>query len=260
MITLFLASLIFIGDVQINSLSTYPDSVASIISSQIGNEVIYDAGDVVEHGSMFEEQEYARYQQLFPNSIPVPGNHDWYDGLENWNWGTSVNVYDEGIHVVGFDTQQYWNTVALGNLRQNLNDGKNITILFMHHQVYSDNLRNGAISNSIRPYLLPIIEGTKTSLVICGHGHAYERHYSNGVTYLVIGGAGAPLDLVGDSETQIISSSEHHWVEIVVTRTGIHCVVHGLVPGQVIDVFDIATPVSSVSIPDVNYTIGGFVK
>lgn len=250
MIALMLAALIFIGDVQVNSFSTYSDSVSSVVSSQIGNQTVYDVGDVVEHGIMFEEQEYLRYKQLFPLSIPVPGNHDWYDGLDGWTWGTSVSVYDEGVHVVGFDTQEYWNTIALGNLRQALNDGKNPTILFMHHQMYSDNLRNGAISKTIRQYMLPIIEDTKPSLVICGHGHAYERHVSNGITYLVIGGAGAPLDLVGDSATQVVSSSEHHWVEVLTTATGIRVIVHGLAPGRIIDTFEVVTPVSTtISLP-----------
>jgi hypothetical protein len=176
----------------------------------------------------------------------------------NWPWSTSVSVYDEGIHVVGFDTQDYWNYTALGNLRQLLNDGKTLTILFMHHQVYSDNLRNGAIAKTIRPFLLPIIEDTQTSLVISGHGHAYERHYSNGITYLVIGGAGAPLDLVGESATQVIASSEHHWVEIIKTTTGMTVTVHGLQEGRIIDSFTIATPtVPAPPLPDptIKYTI-----
>lgn len=105
--------------------------------------------------------------------------------------------------------------------------------------MYSDNLRNGELAEFIRGIYLPIIEETNVDLVICGHGHAYERHLVNNRTYLVIGGAGAPLDEVGTSETQIFSVSEHHWLEVNFSAGYVSCYVHGL-SGNLIDSFSIA--------------------
>lgn len=243
MLGLIVTTIFFIGDVQINALSSYPDSIATLISNQIGSERIYDCGDLVEHGSMFEEGEYARYRELFPNAIPVPGNHDYYDGLNCWSWGSSVDTHDSGIHIVGFDTRGWNDPIALALLRNNLDDD-GFTILYMHHQVYSDNLRNGEIAETIRPRLLPIIQDTEVDLVICSHGHAYERHFDGEITCLVIGGGGAPLDEVGTSSTQVMSSSEHHWLEIEILDNGADCTVHGL--NGIIDEFFVA---GSVSVP-----------
>jgi len=242
MISLILATLVFISDVQINSFSSYPDSIATVISNEIGSGIVYDAGDLVENGLYIEEQEYERYKQLFPYSIPVPGNHDSYDGLNYWVWTNVVDVYDSGIHIVGFDTGEMNNPMSLDWLRTVLDDGQGqFTILFMHHQVFSDNVRNGAISTRIREVFLPIIEDTDVDLVICGHGHAYERHSYNYRTYLVIGGGGAPLDAVGSSYTQIMSSSEHHWVKIDATPDGVDVQAIGF--NGVIDSFSIANPI-----------------
>lgn len=232
MLELIVATLFFVSDVQIDAMSSYPDSVASIISERIGSNTVYDAGDLVEHGNYplnFEQMEYTRYKELFPNSVPVPGNHDHYDGLDFWTWDRWVDVYDQGVHIVGFDTDYYRDPIQLKILESKLSDDKNVvTILFMHHQVYSDNLRNGEVSLAMRRTVLPIIERTKVDLVICGHGHAYERHNDGARNYLVIGGGGAPLDEVGTSETLVRSASLHHWVEMTPKDGGIIVSVKGL--------------------------------
>ena len=232
----------FVSDVQINALSDYPDNIASVISNKIGSNVVYDAGDLVEHGNYplnLEVQEYNRYKELFPHSIPVPGNHDHYDGLSGWTWDRWVDVYDQGIHIVGFDTDYYRDATQRALLESKLTDDPNVmTILFMHHQIYSDNLRNGEVSVMMRKYLLPIIEKTKVDLVICGHGHAYERHYDGSRTYLVVGGGGAPLDEVGTSDTLIKAASEHHWIEVLPKSTGIAVLAKRL-DGSILDYFKI---------------------
>jgi predicted phosphodiesterase len=234
-----IASLLFISDVQIDATSAYPDSIASIISNQIGNEHIYDCGDVVENGQFYEAQEYARYKELFPNTTPVPGNHDHYDGLSSWTWELPVDVMDSGVHVVGFDTIGWNNPSALSDLRERLTDDSS-TILFLHHQIYSDNVRNGGIADRIRAALNPIIIESGVDLVISGHGHAYERHESSDITYLVIGGGGAPLDDVGNSSTQVMSASVHHWLEIDVSSDMLDCSVIGI-DGSIIDSFSVDT-------------------
>ena len=46
--------ILFVSDVQISTMSVYPDSIATVIAGHIGSETVYDCGDLVEHGSPFE--------------------------------------------------------------------------------------------------------------------------------------------------------------------------------------------------------------
>jgi len=232
-------AVIFIGDAQIDVLSAYPDSIASMIADRIGSERVLDCGDLVEHGLMLEEVEYQRYGQIFPNSVPVPGNHDHYDGLNYWTWDTTVDLYVDGLHIVGFDSNEWADPTARTRLGRSLQD-ETFTILYLHHQIYSDNLRNGAIADLIRPALLPVIEAANVDLVISSHGHAYERHDDGKRTFLVIGGAGAPLDAVGSSPTQVVAVSAHHWLEVQPAGDGVTCLVHGL--NGLLDSFTVEGP------------------
>lgn len=212
-IVLTMYVLTMISDVQINNYDSYPDSVATLISEQIGNRTIYDAGDLVENGYPAELTEYERYAELFPNSIPVPGNHDHYDGLIGWVWPTFVDIYDNGIHIIGFDTGQ-GNDQAYILMLQNALYDNGPTVVYMHHQMYSGNDRNGNVAEYMRSLYENMFIEANVDLVISGHGHAYERHHANGITYMVIGGAGAHLDTVSNTETLIYSASIHHWIEL----------------------------------------------
>lgn len=230
---------------QIDFSSSYVDSIASLVSSNIGHEIVYDCGDLVEHGGFFEELEYARYKELFPNSIPVPGNHDNYDGLNFYTWANNVDTYRDGVHIVGFDSSLRQDQIQINWLTNTIDDGNDVlTILYIHHPLYSDNERNGGTSTAIKEAFEPMLIQANVNLVVAGHGHAYERHEANGIIYLVIGGAGAPLDNVGTSETQITSSSEHHWLEIENIGAVLHCTVFGT-NGNVVDSFSIHPTVAN---------------
>jgi len=240
-----IASIFFIGDAQVDSYNSYPDSIATIVAESIGvGTHIYDVGDLSEHGYT---EEYVVYDTIFPNTTPVPGNHDWYTQLQWWPYGIPpVDVIDNGVHIVG------WDTNTLGNLEYltQILDDDMPTILYMHHPVYSDNIRNGRTSTRIEAIYRPIIEATEVDLVICGHGHAYERHGKNKITYLVIGGAGAPLDSVGTSDTQIVSNSIHHFVEIQVVDDWMNVFVRDL-NGFVFDTFEIYVGDNPLGLPGV---------
>lgn len=245
----------FISDVQINVLKPEPEQIATIISNHIGNETVYDCGDLVENGMYLEQAEYDKYKQLFPFSVPVPGNHDYYDNLNGWVWDTMVDRQIGGVHIVGFDTGAA-SPENLQWLENKLNEESTYTILYMHHPLFSDNLRNGAMSSYIRSIYLPIIQNSKVDLVIAGHGHAYERHIFEEVTYLVIGGGGAPLDQVGISDTQIFSASEHHWLEILPSKLALGCSVKGL-DDRDIDTFNVynKNPNPEITPIDTDYEI-----
>ncbi len=242
MSVLLFAALVFISDVQINHYDPYPTEQATLISTLIGNRTVYDCGDLAENGLM---SEYAIYQSLFPQSIPVPGNHDIYTQSYFGIWARRFETMDEGVHIVGFDTNERFDPDALIWLRQALDDGDGTpTILILHHQLFSGNVRNGGIAGAMRPIFLPIIEETGVDLVISGHGHAYERHESGGRTFLVIGGAGAPLDPVVATSTLICTESCHHWLEVTPQGGLLSCVVFRC-DGSVADAFTTTTSVSN---------------
>lgn len=241
-----LASIVFISDAQVDVYNAYPESVATIVAAQIGDRPVYDCGDLAENGL---EPEYDVYASLFPQTIPVPGNHDYYTNLAYYPYGQMVDVMDEGIHLVGIDTALRFDSGAMAWLGATLDDGDAVfTIFFNHYQLYSDNLRNGGVAPVIRASFLPLLDAVNVDLVICGHGHAYERHEADGRTYLVIGGAGAHLDDVGSSATQIISASVHHWLEITRSRSTVDCLVHGT-DGGIVDGFsiEITTPTAALT-------------
>lgn len=181
MLYVIVATIFFISDAQIDNTNAETDSVAAAISSRIGAEVVYDCGDLVEHGGFLEEYEYARYAELFSHCVPVPGNHDHYDGLEYFPWPRVVDEHRDGAHIVGFDSNYRADAGMMQWLRDTLDDGpQTATIFYIHHQIYSDNLRNGGISHVMRDAFESIVIDTGVDLVVSGHGHAYERHEANG--------------------------------------------------------------------------------
>ncbi|MFH1844109.1 MAG: metallophosphoesterase [bacterium] len=236
----FLATILFISDVQIDMYDAYPESIATIVVGQIGDHLVYDCGDLVEHAY---SPEYATYAALFPQVIAVPGNHDWYNDLFYYEYDQMVDVMDEGLHLVGMDTSLRRDSSAMEWLGTTLDDGSTFTVFFTHYPMYSDNVRNGGMAATVREWFLPTLDATQVELVISGHGHAYERHVADGRTYLVIGGAGAHLDEVGFSDTQVTSASLHHYVEITRSGQTVNVLVRGI-DGGVVDLFaiDITTP------------------
>ncbi len=239
--TAYAQSIIMISDVQIDRFDSYPESCATIASSQIGSRTVYDCGDLSEHGWGME---YDVYQSLFPSSMPVPGNHDWYTSLADWRWSQTVDVVDQGVHLVGFDAALRTNASAMEWLATTLDDGPDVfTVFFTHYPLYSCNVRNGGVASVMLPYFLPMLNAAEVELVVCGHGHAYERHQADGRTYLVIGGGGAHLDQLGSSPTLVLGVSEHHYLEIFNNGNSVSCIVHGL-NGNVLDTFTVTSAVA----------------
>ncbi len=141
---------------------------------------------------------------------------------------------DQGIHLVGFDSAYWNNQDALDLLRERLDDGPDqLTVLFLHHPLFSGNIRVGLIAATMRQALLPIVEQADVDLVVSGHSHAYERHVYDGRTFLVIGGGGAHLDQVDPCPTLVCYESCHHWLELEPNGTGMDITVRRLGGGIV---------------------------
>jgi predicted phosphodiesterase len=239
-----LASIYFISDVQIDSNSSYPESIATRISEQIGAQVVYDCGDLAENAYQCE---YDVYKTLFPNAVPVPGNHDWYNNLACYCWDQTIDVYQDGVHIVGVDTSLRLDQTTMSWLQATLDDGDDVFTIFMtHYPLYSANSRNGRVAPVVRESFLPLLNAANVDIAISGHGHAYEHHVADGRHYFVIGGGGAPLDELDTSATLVAGASVHHWLELDFAAGNGCFTVRGL-DGSIIDTCNITQAVANHS-------------
>ncbi|GAG65425.1 unnamed protein product, partial [marine sediment metagenome] len=93
-------------------------------------------------------------------------------------------------------------------------------IVVQHRSAYaSSNPYKQGLYDDLKTLLVPIYEENNISMVICGHDHFYERLYKNNITYIITGGAGAPLYDFVDAlqiEESVYGESANHAVLIEV--------------------------------------------
>jgi acid phosphatase type 7 len=124
------------------------------------------------------------YQNYFaPPSTGGSGTKFYY----SFNYGNAhfISLNTNENYISG--TAQYtWLTNDLDS--QAATDAKWI-IVFFHHPAYSSQRQYLDVRNNF----VPLFETKGVNLVIQGDDHFYERHYKDGIYYLVTGGGGAPL-------------------------------------------------------------------
>jgi 3',5'-cyclic AMP phosphodiesterase CpdA len=168
-----------------------------------------NTGDFVSHG---RANEYAAYQQMI-SKLKVPiynvlGNHDGVGG--GWRifqklFGALYYSFDyEGSHFVilnnafreSFDREQFeW-------LKNDLAGSKaKFKFVFMHRptfdpsEIYKSHIMSG---RAVTEALMKVFQKYRVDYVFAGHIHGYAKAEKGGVTYIVTGGAGAPLHLPPD--------------------------------------------------------------
>ncbi len=141
---------------------------------------------------------------LYFDNFVLPGNERWY----------AVDVAD--IHFVVLDScypldagsqQDQWLSADLAARPA----GTRATVAVFHHPPISS---GDAVMDprDLRSHLVPRLEAAGVDLVVCGHDHDYERLAVNGVTYMVSGGAGAPLDTRYRTLPEtVVFDSVHHF-------------------------------------------------
>jgi predicted phosphodiesterase len=87
--------------------------------------------------------------------------------------------------------------------------------VFIHHGPYDSGSGHGS-NTTARTYLVPLFERYNVEIVFSGHNHDYERGKVNGISYIVIGGGGAPLYDVGTSSWTIYSESTYHHCTLLI--------------------------------------------
>ena len=154
--------------------------------------------------------EAAHFLSLFD----LPGNERWYRVEYPL---ISLLVLDTNSRMAPGMAQYEW-------LRQQLRSARNrYTLVALHHQPITSGPHGALLKDGTpkewpldegRRFLVPLFEMYDVDLVLGGHDHLYERSTKDGVTYIVTGGGGAPLDKIDSvpNPYQQVAVSTHHYV------------------------------------------------
>ena len=178
-------------------------------------DLLFSVGDIVEDGYILEEWADLWFSPLqtadFAQTTPIlfaRGNHDRgypyayaYSSLPGNGFWYSFSYGD--IFVVVLDSQyshtseRSWEDQA-AFLAQALQSeaalSASFKIVTFHQPPYTNSQGSEWDGNEdSRVHWVPILEDNDVDLVICGHSHVLARGDNNGVRYLIVGGAGAPL-------------------------------------------------------------------
>lgn len=208
-----------------------------------------DSGDIVETGGTqsYWDQWFQTMEPLISVSpfVSAVGNHDVGGGLFFKQFALprhapSAAGYDDeayfsldygNTHVVVLytepagsagDAQDVWLEADLA--RAASDPAIRWTVVAFHRPPYSSGSHGS--DSGLRERWGPIFERYGVDVVFNGHDHHYERSHpmvagqraeQGGVTYVVTGGAGAPVYAVGASAFTAFARATHHFVEVDVT-------------------------------------------
>lgn len=179
----------------------------------------------------------AHFDAIYGASLPTPiwrpalGNHDYYSGdltpyfrrfpqlhgraYYTWRSGDAeFFVLDSEQRLGVGSAQRAWLRRALAR------STARFKVVQLHRPVYSS-LESG-FARDARASLGPLFAHAGVQLVLTGHEHGYERSQAiDGVTYIVTGGAGAPVleNPFALARHTRVRSSVHHWLQLAVTGT-----------------------------------------
>jgi 3',5'-cyclic-AMP phosphodiesterase len=154
-------------------------------------------GDFVPHG---RKQEYLAFLKIlqtasFPVLVAI-GNHDALEQGRKWYkqfLGPQDFVFDYGPDrfVLLDNASKSLSKTQLAWLDRVLSEPKRYRFVVMHHP--PQNLIWFYAFSEGAPELIKIIEKHHVNFVFMGHVHVYDKMISEGVQWVITGGAGAPL-------------------------------------------------------------------
>jgi hypothetical protein len=110
---------------------------------------------------------------------------------------------------------------------------------FFHHPPYAT-ISGHTSDMDVRQKLVPRFKARGIKLVLNGHNHGYDRAVSDGITYVTVGGGGAPLYPCGPSQSYTKACvSDYSYVSCAVEGTKVSCVAKLGTSGRTIDGFDV---------------------
>ncbi len=196
---------LFTGDlVDDGSVQSYWDSWFTDMEPTIANTSFMPS--IGNH----ENNAWNYYEQFV-----LPNNEQWY----SFDYGNAhfICLSTETAYTFG-SAQHTWLESDLKSTEAKWK------FVFFHRPPYSSGSHGN--DSTIISALCPLFEMYHVDMVLLGHDHDYERTYSLrnsavvndsiGTTYVVTGGAGAPLYPVGSSYFTAKSDSVYHFCEIIV--------------------------------------------
>ena len=179
-------------------------------------DLVADGLDTAQWPRFFSiERELLRKTVFFP----VLGNHErnsphyfeFFDMKKpyySFDWGTAhFSLLDTGIAQSEWDEQARWFEADLERAAK-----ADFRFVIFHHPPYTAVKRRQGDGGRPRG-LVPLMEKHKVQAVFSGHDHNYQRHFQNGIHYVVTGGGGAPLypvDAPIEGMTKKVVSTEHY--------------------------------------------------
>ncbi len=166
-----------------------------------GSEFLVHVGDLVNEGTEAQWQEFAQIMKGFALPFhPVPGNHDGLNGkLEGYLTYSGAPAahysFDRGeIHFTMADSHNGGISAAeLAWLREDLSASTQpLKMVFLHHPPFDPDGTDHIMAYGNEAFMQLMVE-QEVDYVFAGHIHAYARGERDGVTYVITGGAGAPL-------------------------------------------------------------------
>jgi predicted phosphodiesterase len=177
-------------------------------------DLVIHVGDVVTNGQNYEEwnREFLVPAGPLMRSTPLYvaiGNHErnahWYYDYVSFPAPENYYSFDYGnTHFIVLDTNLYTpyqvGSVQHQWLENELRSAKarraTWVLVFAHQPPYSEGWDSPLYDGEwdMRDALVPLFERYGVDIMFAGHTHDYERGTLSGVTYVITGGGGAPLD------------------------------------------------------------------
>ncbi len=229
------------GDSQRN------DDLHRIVTLSMGKEqpsFVIHTGDLVNNGNhMPDWDNYFDAKRLLAAHVayfPVLGNHEYNNP-----------VYYEAYHLPmgGGDFNKRWYSFSFGDLffiqldscveqeamrieqtrwleeQLQTHEHMPIKIVSFHHPFWTNHPRRYYEESLHEKDWRPLFEKFGVSIVFNGHIHSYERFVRNGITYVISGGGGGPLDSQTGpnfhSFTQTALTGYLHYVRVDVSEKGL---------------------------------------
>ena len=166
-----------------------------------GSEFLLHTGDMVNKGTEPAWQEFEQSMVGFSLPFyPVPGNHDGLDGqLDGYLTYSGAPAahysFDHGdVHFTLADSHN--GGIGAGELawlREELSASTQpIKVVVLHHPPFDPDGTDHIMAYGNGAFMTLMAE-QEVDYVFAGHIHAYAREERDGVTYIITGGAGAPL-------------------------------------------------------------------
>ncbi len=189
-----------------------------------GSEFLIHTGDLVNKGTEKQWQDYQETMVGFTLPFyPVPGNHDGLDGKLDgylaYSGATATHYsFDYGpVHFTLADSHNGGISAGeLAWLREDLSaTSQPLKMVVLHHPPFDPDGTDHIMAYGNESFMA-LMAGMDVDYVFAGHIHAYARGERDGVTYVITGGAGAPL--YGKDHPQ----SFHHYLRVTVQGTDVH--------------------------------------